>query len=211
MKVSGGHTIAAPRQSVWEALLDPAVLARTLPGCQGLEQVGDDEYRVTVAAGVASVKGIYAGSVALADRRPPVSYSLRARGQGAPGVIDASARVTLSDTADGGTAITYEADAVVGGVVGGVGQRVLVGVAKRMAADFFTAVEVDLLAPAGPEPQEEPVGVGAPSATTGAGRVWRGAPQPSSPDGIGALLAAGVAGALIALLGVLVGRRTAAR
>src|SRR5262245_33925413 len=131
MQLTGSATVAAPLARVWDALQDPAVLARTIPGCQALEETAPGAYRMTVSAGVASIRGTYAGRVELADPDPPRSFVLRARGQGAPGTVDATVRVRLTAGAgDGPTRIDYDADAVVGGMVGGVGQRMLGSVAK---------------------------------------------------------------------------------
>jgi uncharacterized protein len=149
MRIEGSVIVAAPRQAVWDALQDPAVLARTLPGCDAFEEVGPDAYRATITAGVASIKGTYLGDVALSDRVAPEQYRLHASGSGAPGTVSADALVTLEEV-DGGTRIGYSADAVVGGMIGGVGQRMIAGVAKRMAGQFFAAVERDLLGVAGP-------------------------------------------------------------
>jgi uncharacterized protein len=203
MKVTGSHDLAAPPERVWAALTDPAVLARTLPGARSLEQVGDDEYRVTLEAGVASIKGVYTGTVALADQHPPTAYTLRASGSGGPGTIDATAAVTL-EAVDGGCRVAYDADAVVGGTIGGVGQRVLAGVAKRTAAQFFSAIDAELS------------GVGAPPETAPpetAPLIFQGRPpRPQRallPVDVRPYMVAAVVGAAIALLGVLVGRRTA--
>jgi carbon monoxide dehydrogenase subunit G len=143
MKVVGSAVVGVERSRLWTALRDPAVLVRTIPGCERLEQLGADRYRMTVTAGVASVKGVYQGEVALTDLREPESVVLKASGQGAPGTVDATAQVRLTP-ADGGTRIDYDAEAVVGGMIGGVGQRMLAAVAKRTAAEFFTAVETHL-------------------------------------------------------------------
>ncbi|WP_090929912.1 SRPBCC family protein [Nonomuraea jiangxiensis] len=140
MKVAGSAVIGVQRDRVWAALQDPAVLVRSIPGCERLEEAGPDTYRMTVTAGVASVKGVYQGEVALADPLAPESFTLKARGQGAPGTVDATVLVRLSET-DGGTRVDYDAEAVIGGMIGGVGQRMLASVAKRTAAEFFTAVE----------------------------------------------------------------------
>jgi carbon monoxide dehydrogenase subunit G len=145
MKVTGSATISAPLPRVWDALQDPAVLARTIPGCHSLEATGPDAYRMTVSAGVASIKGTYVGRVELADPDPPRSFVLRAQGQGAPGTVDATVRVRLSD-GEGGTRVDYDADAIVGGMIGGVGQRMLGSVARRTAGEFFAAVERSLTA-----------------------------------------------------------------
>ena len=141
MNVSGSAVLHAPRERVWAALQDPAVLVRTIPGCQQLEQVGPDTYRATVMAGVASIKGTYSGDVRLTDQAEPDSFVLHASGAGAPGTVNADVRVTLADADGGATQLDYDADAVVGGVIGGVGQRMIVGVAKKTAGEFFAAVD----------------------------------------------------------------------
>ena len=96
---------------------------------------------MTVTAGVASIKGVYTGEVRLGDQQPPDSFVLTASGSGAPGTVSADVRVTLADAGGGTTAVTYDADAIVGGMVGGVGQRMLTGVAKKTAGEFFGAVD----------------------------------------------------------------------
>ena len=144
MKINGTATLHAPRDRVWAALNDPAVLVRTIPGCEKLESVGEDRYAMTVTAGVASIKGTYLGDVALTDPEPPAGFTLKASGAGAPGTVNADVRVTLDDSGDGRTLLSYAADAVVGGAVGGVGQRVLAGVAKKTAGEFFRNVDAVL-------------------------------------------------------------------
>ncbi|WP_189237223.1 SRPBCC family protein [Planomonospora parontospora] len=144
MKVAGSAVLGADRDRVWSALQDPAVLVRTIPGCERLEETGPDTYRMTVTAGVASIRGLYQGEVALRDPDAPSRFVLRARGQGAPGTVEATVQVRLSE-ADGGTRVDYDAEAVVGGMIGGVGQRMLGTVARRTAAEFFAAVERHLV------------------------------------------------------------------
>jgi uncharacterized protein len=198
MKITGSHTIGAPREQVWQALHDPARLARTLPGCQQLEVLGDGEYAATVWAGVASIKGSYKGTVRLSDADEPTAFTLHAAGRGGPGTIDAQARITLAET-NGQTEVRYEADAVIGGPVAGVGQRVLVSTARRQAAEFFDNIERDLrgelAAPSEPA-----------AAPAQAGQVFAGSATPPAID-LKTLVAAAVVGALIALLGVWLGRR----
>lgn len=209
MKVTGSATLNAPRDKVWDAFTDPAVLVRTIPGCQQLEEVGADSYRMTLFAGVASIKGVYQGDVALTDQSHPEAFTLRASGAGAPGTVQADVRVTLADLDGSSTRLDYDADAVVGGMIGGVGQRVLSGVAKKTAGEFFAAVD-DVLtgrAPALPAPRPEVTGAlpGAPAPVPSPG-VWT---APPGPGGGGALssdfVKGAVFGAVVALLGALVG------
>ncbi|MGW3343242.1 SRPBCC family protein [Nonomuraea rubra] len=162
MKLAGSAEIGVDRQRVWAALRDPAVLVRTLPGCERLEETGPDTYRMTINAGVGSIKGVYQGEVALSDPLEPESFTLKARGQGAPGTVDATVLVRLSDL-DGGTRVDYDAEAVVGGMIGGVGQRMLGSVAKRTAGDFFAAVEQHLRTSVRTAEPNLPAGLGLPA------------------------------------------------
>lgn len=214
MRIEGSVIVAAPRQVVWDALQDPAVLARTLPGCDAFEEVGPDAYRATITAGIASIKGTYLGDVALSDRVAPEQYRLHASGSGAPGTVSADALVTLEEI-DGGTRVGYSADAVVGGVIGGVGQRMISGVAKRMAGQFFAAVERDILGtavPAGRAARSGAVPVSGSSASSTARSIEPDAPgAPSAPRAatsrgrVGEFATAALVGGLLVLLGVIAG------
>jgi carbon monoxide dehydrogenase subunit G len=157
MNVSGSHDLAAARDRVWVALRDPAVLTRALPGCRSLERTARDTYAVTMAAAVASIRGLFTGTVSLRDLDPPTAYTVHATGQGAPGTLEATARVRLADLRGGGTRVTYDAEAVVGGTIAGVGQRVLVAAAQRHAEEFFSGIDAALTAPLA-EPEEAPRG-----------------------------------------------------
>jgi carbon monoxide dehydrogenase subunit G len=139
--MTGQATLHAPVEKVWAALLDPSVLVRTIPGCERLEATGENSYAMTVTAGVAAIKGTYAGSCELRDLQPHRSLVMAAQGAGAPGTLAADVKVDFADRGDGTTEISYDADTVVGGMVGGVGQRMLTSVSRRMANEFFTAVD----------------------------------------------------------------------
>ncbi len=141
MKISGSAVLHAYPEQVWRAINDPAVLARVIPGCDALNPLGDGHFGMTVTLGVAAIKGSYTGEVKLYDLVEPVSLTMRASGSGGPGTIDTTVLVTLGGPGDGTTVLEYEADAVVGGMVGGVGQRVLTGVAKKTAGLFFSAID----------------------------------------------------------------------
>ena len=144
MKISGAASLTAPPERVWDAFHDPESLARCLPGCETLTEVGPHQYAMTITAGVAAIKGTYDGQVHLTEQQHPEAFTLKAKGAGAPGTVDADVKVRLSPNGSGGTNLTYDADAAVGGVIGGVGQRMLAGVSKKMAGQFFTAVDQDI-------------------------------------------------------------------
>jgi len=149
MKISGSNVVDQPVDKVWDALLDPRVLVATIPGCERLEETGQHQYAMTVTAGVAAIKGTYSGSCSLSDLREREGLVMKLQGAGAPGTVDATVDVRFSEPAPGQTEISYEADAVVGGMVGGVGQRMLSSVSKRMAGEFFSNVGSAISAPPG--------------------------------------------------------------
>ena len=146
MKISGTATLHAPPGQVWMALNDPAVLTRTIPGCEHLEAAGPDSYRLTITAGVASIQGTYTGEVSLTDRQEPTSSRLAVNLVGAPGTLNASVLVLLVPSANGSTEVTYAADAVPDGMIAAVGQRLLASTMKQLASDFFASVDDILVA-----------------------------------------------------------------
>ena len=218
MNLDGSAVLHADPDKVWSVITDPAVLARTIPGCESLEQVGDDEYKMNVSVGVGAIRGTYAGEVKLTDQQRPSSYVLRASGAGAPGNARATVTINLEPTGEG-TTLTYSADAVVGGPVAGVGQRMMTGVAKRMAGQFFKAIDAELTgvavrvaaAPSAAAVSDTALaGVGA--AAPAAGRTFTGkaAAGPLGGD-VQSLLLGAVGGAVLTLIGVLVGYRLGRR
>jgi uncharacterized protein len=226
MKVSGTSTLAADRATVWAALNDPAVLVATIPGCRRLETIGADAYAMTVAAGVGSIKGVYDGEVRLSDQQEPGSFRMHAQGSGSAGTIGADVAVTLADAPGGGTALTYDADAVVGGMIGGVGQRMLTGVSKRMADEFFGNVnrvlesgtaglvgEPAVAGSGGRASGASPDGsVGAAATAAAAGQVFTAPQVPGgTPTGSADFVKGAVLGAAAALAGVIVGGWIAGR
>lgn len=137
MDMTGEQIIPLPQQRVWEALNDPAILKACIPGCETMEKVSDSEYRVVMSASVGPVKARFNGKLLLSDLNPPNSYALAFEGSGgAAGFGKGSSTVTLSP-ADGGTRLSYTAHATVGGKLAQVGSRLIDGVARKMADDFF--------------------------------------------------------------------------
>jgi carbon monoxide dehydrogenase subunit G len=203
MKVAGEAVLHAPVSRVWDALLDPAVLVATIPGCERLETTGDHSYAMTVTAGVASIKGTYAGTCSLHDLHAHQSLVLRAAGSGAPGTVSADVKVTFTDNGDNTTTLAYDADAVVGGMVGGVGQRMLTSVSKRMAGEFFAAVDRVLTgqAAAASGDVEQPVRPDAPAGSPAVFTAASAAGTGTNEDFLRGMLA----GAGLVVLGVVVG------
>ena len=152
MKLEGTHELRAARERVYAALLDPAVLARCIPGCERLEQAGTHAYTTTLRAGVGAIKGVFQASVRLEDMRAPEHYRIVVEGKGQPGFLKGSGELDLTERA-GNTIIRYAGDVQIGGTIAGVGQRMIQGAAKMMAAQFFTALEAEAqAAPEDPPP-----------------------------------------------------------
>ena len=223
MNLDGSAVLSATPEQVWSVITDPAVLARTIPGCESLQQVGEDSYTMVVSAGVGAIRGKYAGEVKLSDLQRPTSYVMHASGSGGPGSVRATVPISL-EAVDGGTKLTYSAEAVVGGAVAGVGQRMITGVAKRMAGQFFSAIDAELSAPnvvapvapaapsaaaAGVTTVPAPRAAGVPAGTPAAAPVAFTKPAPAAggwvPTEARPLLVGAVGGGVLTLLGVWIG------
>jgi uncharacterized protein len=139
VRLTGSHHVAATRDRVWEALLDPEVLSACLPGCERLELDGADSYRATLSVGVGPVRGRYSGTVEITEKAEPERYAMRVEGRGLPGFVRGTVVVNLADEGDG-TVVSYDADGQVGGVIAGVGQRMISGVGRTLADQFFSCV-----------------------------------------------------------------------
>jgi carbon monoxide dehydrogenase subunit G len=143
VKIEGNYDLPAPRDRVWRALLDPAELTKAIPGCERLEAAGPDEYKTILKVGVAAVKGTFEGKVRLSDKEPPSRYKMLVEGSGGPGFVRGEAAMELSEV-EGGTRVAYRADVQIGGLIAGVGQRMLGGVAKMMLEQFFSRMAEQL-------------------------------------------------------------------
>ncbi len=142
MEVTATYTFDAPRQRVWELLIDPTVIAGCLPGCESMEPTGDDTYTATLTVGIAAITGRYTGTVQMADKVPPASYTLQVEGRGKPGFVNGSAEVSLAEDGAGGTTtVAVTGKAQVGGTIARVGQRLLGGVSKMMMDRFFACLQ----------------------------------------------------------------------
>ncbi len=131
MKIDGTYTFDAPRDAVWEALLDPEVLASVMPGCEKLDKTGDNAYEGALKIKVGPVQGLFNGKVKLSDIDAPNGYTMKVDGRGAPGFVQADSTVALAEQGEQ-TEMTYGADAKVGGRIASVGQRLLDSSAKAI-------------------------------------------------------------------------------
>jgi carbon monoxide dehydrogenase subunit G len=143
LKIEGNYMFNAPRERVWQLLLDPKIMAQCMPGCETMNEVAPDRYETVMKVGVASVKGTYKGKVAIKDKQPPAHYVLSGEGSGGPGFMQGDVVIDLEET-NGQTLLKYSTEPKkpkIGGLIASVGQRMLNGVAKMMADQFFKKIE----------------------------------------------------------------------
>lgn len=164
MKISGQYTIEAPREQVWEALNDLEVLARIVPGCQRLEQVGEHEFEGTLKIGIQAIKGTYHGRIRLEEIIPPVHYRLVASGKGTNGVVDGVGSVDLEEQGRQ-TLLRYGGEAKIGGTLASVGQRLIEGTARQLINQSLKALAEQIAQ------RTAPVQVLAPAAETSSPEV----------------------------------------
>ena len=136
MNIKGKYSFNAQPQQVWDTLLNPDNLRDALPGCDRLEEQEPGQYEAVMKIGIAAVKGTYTGKVGIVDVEEPVRYTLQGEGAGAPGFMKGSSVIELQES-DEGTNVVYEGTMEVGGLVAGVGQRMISGVVKMMLKQFF--------------------------------------------------------------------------
>jgi carbon monoxide dehydrogenase subunit G len=140
MDISGTYTFNAPPDRVWTLLMDPAVIASCIPGCDRFEPDGENRYRARLTVALAAITGTYEGTVELVELVPPKSYRLVAKGQGRPGFVNGNSGVTLRE--DGGTTVVDVIGTVqTGGAIARLGQRLIGGVSKMMLDRFFACLQ----------------------------------------------------------------------
>ncbi|MCX7860417.1 MAG: SRPBCC domain-containing protein [Chloroflexus sp.] len=182
MKIAGNYTFSASRDEVWAALNDPEVLARTIPGCQRLEQVGENEYESTLKIGLQAVRGVYSGRVKIDNIRAPESYEIHVDGRGSNGFLKGSGSILLREE-NGQTILDYGGEAHVGGTIASVGQRLLDGAAKTLISQSLKALaaQIEARRTGHATPAPEPVATPAPEpvATPAPEPVATPAPEPA--------------------------------
>jgi carbon monoxide dehydrogenase subunit G len=146
MELTDEKTLPLPRERVWAALIDPRVLQASVPGCESLELIEDNKYKVVLAASVGPIKARFTGRLELHDLKMPESYALSFEGTGgAAGNARGTAEVRL-EVQDGGTRLVYRSQAHVSGRLAQVGARLIDGVARKMAAEFFARFTATVMA-----------------------------------------------------------------
>jgi uncharacterized protein len=144
MDMQGSRALAVTQQQAWDALNNPEVLRACIPGCDRFESTGENQYAVGVAVKIGPVAARFAGKIGLSDIKPPDSYTISFEGQGgAAGFAKGNARVTLTPQGTG-CELAYTVHAQVGGKIAQLGQRLVDGVAKSMAEDFFKRFDAQM-------------------------------------------------------------------
>jgi hypothetical protein len=166
VRIEGRASVALPRARVFDGLLDAALLRACTPGATRLEETAPGHFEATVDLKLPAITGRFEGTADVVEREAPSRVRLRVRGKGAPGFVDGEAAIVLAES-DGRTAVEYVADVTVGGQVARLGQRMISGVVKEMAAQFFEALEK----------------AGAPAAQAGGGAA-PAAPPAASPSAV---------------------------
>ena len=136
MKLEGTHTVPAPRDVVWQRLMDPQALSRALPGCEKIEPNPEGGFAAEFKVGLGAIKGTYRGRVEILDPVPPERFRMKVEGKGTGGFVKGEATLTLAENA-GGTLITYSGEAQVGGLIASVGQRLIQSAARQSLNQFF--------------------------------------------------------------------------
>ncbi len=136
MKISGSTVLALPPDRAYAMMQDPEVLARAMPGCESLESIGPNEYRMKMKMALASLSGAFEGKVRITDQQPPSSFKLAVEGTSKIGFMKGEGLLKLSQ-AEGGTQVAYDGDVQVGGTMAAVGQRLIDATAKMMIKKFF--------------------------------------------------------------------------
>jgi carbon monoxide dehydrogenase subunit G len=156
MKIEGAHIVSSRRQDLWQLMTDPEILRRTVPGCQALEAADDGSYKITLKAGVGSIKGVFTGTIRLEDLRQPEHYRLVVDAKGSVGFLKGTGDLDLVDEG-AQTTIKYSGEVSIGGTIASVGQRMVQSSSRMMASQFFTAVEAEAAAAARARQTEQPV------------------------------------------------------
>lgn len=136
MKIAGAHVIPVGQERAYALLQDPVVLAKSMPGCDALDRIGDGEYHMKMKMALASVSGLFDGKVRIADPNPYTSFRLIVDGTGKIGFMKGDGLLTLTPV-EGGTNVAYDGTVEVGGTIAAVGQRLLDSTARMIIKRFF--------------------------------------------------------------------------
>ncbi len=185
VKLAGTHSFDAPKSEVWEALLDPDVLSRILPGCKRLDKTADNEFSGEINIRVGPVQGSFNGKITLDDIDPPNGYRMEIAGQGRPGHVKGEGTLRLEG--DGPTTLHYDGDARLSGRIASVGQRLVDSTARSLTRQGLQSLESIIAARLQPaQPEAAPSNSTEAASESGASAGARGPAPPENPAGAAA-------------------------
>lgn len=144
MKFNGTVEIAAPRERVWAFLMDPNEVGSCGPGVESIELIDETHFKAKAKVGIGFISARFVVDMEIAETQPPDRAVIKARGQAPGSAVDATATMTLSDGADGGTVMDWGADVLIGGTLASVGARLIEGTANKMIAQTFDCIRSKL-------------------------------------------------------------------
>lgn len=140
MKLEGNQKLQAPRQDIWDMLMDPEIIAGVIPGCEEFCVEGNGVFRSKLTIGIAAIKGTYSAQIDLVDKNPPESFKLKMVGTGARGFLNGEVIIRLEDQGEE-TVLHYAAENHVGGQIAAIGQRIISPAAKMIVKQGFRSLE----------------------------------------------------------------------
>lgn len=150
LDIGGEEIFEVPIESLWRALNDPAVLVKCIPGCKEMIPQGEDRFKLILNLKVASVGGSFEGAISLSDKQPPAHCKVAVSGEGSLGQGSGAATFSLEQQPTG-TLMRYSGEGEIGGLVAGVGQRILKGVSKYLIGQFFKSLRREVAVPVTPQ------------------------------------------------------------
>lgn len=144
MHLEGTYVIKAPRKKVFDFIANPKTVSRCLPDLQSMEILSKDSFKATVKVGIGFVKGSFNFQLNLLEKTPPSHARLKAHGSGSGSVIDLDTSIDLSDNPEGGTKLAWTAEAMIGGLLAGVGQRLIGTASDKQVTQLFDCIKRNL-------------------------------------------------------------------
>jgi carbon monoxide dehydrogenase subunit G len=191
MDMTGSRRIEAPRERVWEALNDPAVLQASIPGCESVERTGPDSFAAKVGVRIGPMSAKFGGKVTLSNINPPAGYTITGEGQGgAMGFARGGADVSLVEEGPSTTTLNYNVKAQVGGKMAQLGARLVDSTARQMADQFFDRFAAQLAPASGTDTMAATDAITVPPTPTKQSAMQGRTAPPAASGGLGAMLAA---------------------
>jgi len=144
MKLTGKHIVNEVPSKVWEILMDTQMLAKVVPGISSLEKLSDNSFKSTLNIKLGPVSGSFSGNLLLEDIVEQKSFTLKAKQNSKIGNANATIKIELATAGDQQTAIAFDGDAQLSGLLATMGQRIIGGVSQTLTKQFFTNLEKEL-------------------------------------------------------------------